>query len=471
MTDSNSPLLPHGNSDAKNAFRKPSGDAASRNYRRRSPVDGSPSPDDNPRHGHSSSPNPVRENSSRVSHHYSRKYDDDREQDQQYGRNHYGRSSDSLRNPDRQSSKSSHGHSRRDKYANEDRYRERLISRSGHESRDDRLREESDIRSKNYHRSVDKYSHDKYDRPDHRSKEKRRETYLDHKKYKEIDSYEKSASSKKHDEVERDGLSLDWDGRNERRESRRSSGDYNRNDHSEARNQREDSSPHRDNGKFSLKEKESNDQNIPWKDKRKHDTEVGKGKDWKTRKEGEQCAIEDKETSGKKLKLFDTDRDENNRKDGTEAHESKTSSSKLSHESKADSLAAKSSGFDGDNDLDAAKIAAMRAAELVNRNLVGAGCLTTDQKKKLLWGSKKSTPTEESGHRWDTAMFSDRDRQEKFNKLMGMKGEAKVEQNSNNQSSNDILRAEKQKELQIDLEKQYTAGLRRRDGRTVGLGL
>jgi len=49
---------------------------------------------------------------------------------------------------------------------------------------------------------------------------------------------------------------------------------------------------------------------------------------------------------------------------GTEAHESKTSSSKLSHESKADSLAAKSSGFDGDNDLDAAKIAAMRAAEL-----------------------------------------------------------------------------------------------------------
>ncbi|BAT96151.1 hypothetical protein VIGAN_08304000 [Vigna angularis var. angularis] len=433
----------------------------------------------NPRQGQSSSPNPVRENSSRVSHHHSRKYDD-WEQDQQYGRNHYGRSSDSLRNPDRQSSKSSHGHSRHDKYANEDRYRERPISRSGHESRDDRMREESDIRSKNYHRSVDKYSHDKYDRPDHRSKEKQRETYLDNKKYKEIDSYEKHASTKKHalhDEVEREGLSLDWDGRNERRESRRSSRDYNRSDHLEARNQREDSSPHRDNGKFSLKDaykseqKESNDQNGPWKDKRKHDTEFGKGKDWKTRKEGEQCAIEDKETSGKKVKLFDTDRDDNNRKDGTEVDESKTSSSKLSHESKADSLAAKSSGFDGDNDLDAAKVAAMRAAELVNRNLVGAGCLTTDQKKKLLWGSKKSTPTEESGHRWDTAMFSDRERQEKFNKLMGMKGEAKVEQNTNNQSSNDILRAEKQKELQIDLEKQYTAGLRRRDGRTVGLGL
>jgi len=43
--DSNLPLPPHGDSDTKTAFRKPSGDAASRNYRRRSPVDGSSSPD------------------------------------------------------------------------------------------------------------------------------------------------------------------------------------------------------------------------------------------------------------------------------------------------------------------------------------------------------------------------------------------------------------------------------------------
>ncbi|XP_014623222.1 arginine/serine-rich coiled-coil protein 2-like isoform X3 [Glycine soja] len=427
MMDSNSPFLPHCNSDTKNAFRKPSGDAANRNYRRRSPVEGSPSPDASPRHGHSSSPNLVRENSARVSHH-SRKYDD-REQDQQYGRNHYGRSSDSLRHSDRQSFKSSYGHSRHDKYANEDRYREKLLSRSGHETRDDHMRDESDSRSKNYQRSVEKYSHDKYDRSDHRSKEKRRETYLEHQKYKDMDSsYDKSASSKRHalyDEVEREGHSRDWDGRNERRDSRRSSGDY-RSDqavcYSESRNQRDESGPQRDCGKSSLKEgykseqKESNDQNLPWEEKRKHDdTETGKGKDWKTRQASEQCGIEDKESSGKKLKLFDLDKDDNYRKD---ADESKTSSSKLSHESKADVRAAKTSGFDGDNDLDAAKVAAMRAAELVNRNLVGAGCLTTDQKKKLLWGGKRSTPTEESGHRWDTAMFSDRERQEKFNKLM-----------------------------------------------------
>ncbi|KAK7267165.1 hypothetical protein RIF29_19829 [Crotalaria pallida] len=69
-------------------------------------------------------------------------------------------------------------------------------------------------------------------------------------------------------------------------------------------------------------------------------------------------------------------------------------------------------------------------------------------------------------------MFSDRERQEKFNKLMGVKGEAKLEQDSNNQNGNNLLNVEKQREqLQQDLEKQYTAGLRRRDGRTVGLGL
>ncbi|XP_027364211.1 arginine/serine-rich coiled-coil protein 2 isoform X2 [Abrus precatorius] len=427
MMDSNLPSPPHGNYDTKNAFRKPSCDAANRNYRRRSPVEGSPSPDGSPRHEHSSSPNAVKENSARVSHHHSRKYDG-REQDRQYGRSHYGRSSDSLRNFDRHSSKSSYGHFRHVKYADEDRYCERLSSRSGHESRDDHMREESDSRSKHYQRGVDKYSRDKYDRSDHRSKEKHRETCLEHHKYKDMDSsYNKSASGKKHalyDKVEREGHSRDWDGRDERRDSRRSSGNY-RSDqavsYSESRNQRDELGPQKDSGKFSLNEafkseQESNGQNLLWEEKRKHDdTEIGKDKDWKTGKVGNEICIEDKESSGKKPKLFDPDNDENYEKD---ADESKTTSSKVSHESKAKLVVTKTSGFDGDNNLDAAKIAAMRAAELVNRNLVGAGCLTTDQKKKLLWGGKKSTPTEESGHRWDTAMFSDRERQEKFNKLM-----------------------------------------------------
>ncbi|CAA7389004.1 unnamed protein product [Spirodela intermedia] len=102
-----------------------------------------------------------------------------------------------------------------------------------------------------------------------------------------------------------------------------------------------------------------------------------------------------------------------------------------------------SSQVEVSQDFNAAKVAAMKAAELVNKNLTGCGFLSTAQKKKLLWGNKKNEPPEE-----------------------GVKGEIKLEA-----KPDDSLRAEKEKELQMDLEKQYTAGLRRRDGRTVGLGL
>ncbi|PWZ27142.1 hypothetical protein Zm00014a_001550 [Zea mays] len=51
--------------------------------------------------------------------------------------------------------------------------------------------------------------------------------------------------------------------------------------------------------------------------------------------------------------------------------------------------------------VNAAKVAAMKAAELVNRNIAafgaGTGRLSTDQKKKLLWGNKKNNPSEEVG--------------------------------------------------------------------------
>ncbi|XP_066332145.1 uncharacterized protein [Miscanthus floridulus] len=73
--------------------------------------------------------------------------------------------------------------------------------------------------------------------------------------------------------------------------------------------------------------------------------------------------------------------------------------------------------------VNAAKVAAMKAAELVNRNIAafgpGTGRLSTDQKKKLLWGNKKSNPSEETSKRWE--LFSDRERQDKFNKLMSLR--------------------------------------------------
>lgn len=128
------------------------------------------------------------------------------------------------------------------------------------------------------------------------------------------------------------------------------------------------------------------------------------------------------------------------------------------------------------SDLDAAKVAARKAAELVNKNIVGFGIgtgrLSTDQKKKLLWGNKKSNPPETSTH-WDSNLFSDRERQEKFNKLMGVKSNASasVQESKAGDKEEGPVEGKKQEELDTDLEKLYVAGLRRRDGRTVGLGL
>lgn len=122
------------------------------------------------------------------------------------------------------------------------------------------------------------------------------------------------------------------------------------------------------------------------------------------------------------------------------------------------------------HDLNAARLAAIKAAELVNKNLGASGSMSADQKKKLLWGSKKAAAPVESGSScWEMAHFADPDRQEKFNKLMGVKGEVKAEKKV--EEKDGLFATEKQKELQQDLEKQFTAGLRRRDGRTVGLGL
>ncbi|AEE79556.1 pre-mRNA-splicing factor [Arabidopsis thaliana] len=187
--------------------------------------------------------------------------------------------------------------------------------------------------------------------------------------------------------------------------------------------------------------------------KEHEDPEISKEKEVhvkssRDRSDGKCLATEDRDTHSKKLKGFISD---------------KFTTGNTNAEEKQTSILKPSPG-----DVDAAKVAAMQAAELVNKNLVGTGYLTTDQKKKLLWGKKKSTASEESAHRWDnaSALIGDPERQEKFNKLMGVK--AKVVNQEQNLGE---VEAEKQKELQMDLEKQYTAGLRRRDGRTVGLGL
>lgn len=143
-------------------------------------------------------------------------------------------------------------------------------------------------------------------------------------------------------------------------------------------------------------------------------------------------------------------------------------------ESSSEAAAIASSEAETVNDLNNAKMAAMRAAELVNKNLGAGGFMSADQKKRLLWGSKQQESVTASGANvWDTVRFADRERQEKFHKLMGVKGDAAAVNTEKivDKPSGGLFTAEKQEELQQDLEKQFTAGLRRRDGRTVGLGL
>ncbi|XP_021893451.1 arginine/serine-rich coiled-coil protein 2 isoform X2 [Carica papaya] len=492
------------NVDPKATFRKPSNDAASRKYRRRSPASRSSSSDGSPKNHQSPSPLYSRENPPYVSEHQQRRKDDERELNKDSSRSQIGKTSDSYRHSDHHSSRSSQSHSKRDDYGrrdkhvdDEDRNYQKSSSRSARESmsshHSDYTRQESEYgRSKGY---MDRYQRDKYDDSGNRSKDKEKETSsFEHQKHKDKDhSSDRAGSGRRHantksEETEREWHARERDSRDERRDYHRSSGDrrsdrtYSRD---EPRGHRHDSTSRRDDSGHHAKEGYKSD---PKDEKRKYDDwETKRDKDRYSKVPGERFedktvfASESQESPAKKPKSSSSDKFFDSATDGSKfsmtvvedkqfsTSKESTSAQEIDGKSLVGQSQANYSGFA--NDLDAAKVAAMRAAELVNKNLVGGGYMTTDQKKKLLWGNKKATTTEESAHRWDNALFSDRERQEKFNKLMGVKGDASVEQKSDKQDPSGLLRAEKQKELQLDLEKQYTAGLRRRDGRTVGLGL
>eukprot|EP00262_Sarcandra_glabra_P014282 TRINITY_DN4147_c0_g1_i2.p1 TRINITY_DN4147_c0_g1~~TRINITY_DN4147_c0_g1_i2.p1 ORF type:complete len:535 (-),score=128.68 TRINITY_DN4147_c0_g1_i2:121-1725(-) len=523
------------NSDVKASFRKPSNDAANRKYRRRSPVSGSASSssDDSPKHDRSHSPFFSKEDPTKMSDDRRRKTDDIRDFNRDSGRSRSGRGSDSYRHSDRQSYGNSHDYHRHDDYNRhyrhadeEDRNYQR--SRSGREtrggSRSDYTRKDSDHdRSRDNWRSADKYSRDKSDDGGHRSKDKEREATVPqrHRQHDKDLSSDRDLSGSRQVNANMDGnKSGERDrhrdrggGRDDKRDQRRSLGDY-KNEHAysyeESRGLAKNSIMSRDNGGNRMKEtqksgnKESDEHKDDATQKRTYDDrERDRHKEGYNREREEHYqndntnsssyrersgrneqyeeknihVKEDEDSSGKKLKSFHSDTAAVYAEDGKllsksttfAADEKPPSSSKQAQETIAKIISEavpSASETEVAHDLNAAKVAAMKAAELVNRNLVGGGFMSADQKKKLLWGNKKNTTIEESGNRWDMPLFTDRERQEKFNKLMGVKGELKPDN-----KPDDKDRAEKQEQLQLDLEKQYTAGLRRRDGRTVGLGL
>ncbi|GAQ83527.1 hypothetical protein KFL_001510290 [Klebsormidium nitens] len=120
--------------------------------------------------------------------------------------------------------------------------------------------------------------------------------------------------------------------------------------------------------------------------------------------------------------------------------------------------------------------AAAKAAEMVNKTLMIQNAVL-QQKRKMLWGDKAAT-TEEAAtggtNRWDAVAVGDTERTHKFQKLMGLKGAAPLSPPKTGEVPAvvpAVMTAEKQQQVQAELERQYAAGLRRRDGRTVGLGL
>ncbi|KAF5441986.1 hypothetical protein F2P56_037058 [Juglans regia] len=445
--DSNLQSPPSDDADAKTQFRKPSTDATNRKYRRHTPVSGSSSSDEIPKRGRSRSPNISRDDTVKVSEQQPRRKDDGRELERDSSRSHYGRSGDYYRHSGRQSSRGSHGYSRHEDYMHdkhvdeEERNYKRLSSRSGRESKggnhSEHTRKESEqSRPREYSRNVDKYSRDKYDVP--RSKDKDIEaSFLEQQKYREKDSSsDRAAYGKRHalsEDVERGRYTRDSDGREVKRDYRRSSGDYrgDRLSYEETWGHRSGSTSGADSGKHGLKDAyksnpvELDSQRLSKEEKKKKDDrETDRDKERYNREPGE--LVEDKfafvtenqESPAKKSKLYSLDKDSDYRKDVKPV--SKFSS--VAEDAKMTPGQGQASDSDAANDLNAAKVAAMKAAELVNRNLFGVGsCMTADQKKKLLWGNKKNTTTEESGHLWDTSLFSDRERQEKFNKLMSLR--------------------------------------------------
>ncbi|XP_031489203.1 uncharacterized protein LOC116256831 isoform X2 [Nymphaea colorata] len=505
-------------SDAKPSFRKPASDAVNRRYRRHSPASGSASPSSSgsPTRGHRQSPiysRDVKDADDR------RKRKDDGIFDKGYGHNHSSKLSSSYRSSGRNSYESSHVDRRYDVYgrshrrADEDRDYGRSSSRYGKDSkgssRGDYARYDGDHdRSKDDRYWADRFSRDKNADDgalSSRNSDREHRRDEDYSRSKQRSMLDKDRSGDRDRHRDRNGREED------RTDNRRSSRD-DRNDHSSSheihREHKRSSNALRDGNEDHLKEagygsrmeldgqKEERVSRRKMDDVKEHfsreehlqdasKTSRYRDREEKTGKSHEKDIDTDVHNSfDKKVKLSQSEKaigdaanDLESSRSSTHGTEEKSSSSSKQLENPPskgilEPPSSSASIAEATNDLNAAKVAAMKAAELVNKNLVGVGYLSTEQKKKLLWGNKKNATVEESGNRWDMALFSDKERQEKFNKLMGVKGDPKLDHAGEDKDGADsALRAEKQKELQLDLEKQYTAGLRRRDGRTVGLGL
>ncbi|GAB2267127.1 hypothetical protein Dimus_002112 [Dionaea muscipula] len=420
--DSNSNPPPQENNEAKAVFRKPSNDVANRKYRRRSPTSSSSS-DGSPMREPSGSPVSLKEDAKLSS--YQTRKDDKSDARGSRGQQHH--SSDSYRYSSRSSHLSSrHDDNRKDgKHTDEDDKYSRLSSRSSRDHRDSnrsdyRDRDADYKRSRDHYRDGEKYSRDKSDITAHPSRDKDREAPSEeYRKYR----YKESSSDRRHGKSSTEEDNHDREYHDEKRD-RRSSRDNRIHrifSYGESREHRGDATSKKDGHGYHIKETSKNEPRAfgSRDDKKKGvEQDIDKTKlhaveSGERIEKGSGLVKESEESVAKKPKLFSFDKDNAQRKE-----DSKQVGQPIGKVSAGQALVNSSETA---VNVDAAKIAAMRAAELVNKNLIGTGVMTADQKKKLLWGNKKTNTSEESSHRWDTALFSDRERQEKFNKLMSLR--------------------------------------------------
>ncbi|GER51907.1 hypothetical protein STAS_29317 [Striga asiatica] len=399
------------NLDSKAEFRKPLNDSANRKYRRRSSVAGSSSSSDgSPPRDRNSSLVQLRKDIT--------KFDDDDDE----------RNRDNTR--DRQSSRRYHRH---DDHIRSDRrvddydrgyskssYHYRLGLRDKNNS--NYSRSDKELPSRHCVKDVDTNSHGKSDGLGHRSRDK--------------NSYDRAGFDNRHANIEKKDSDPDRDDRSDRygrMDYRKSSMDYKGDRlpaYEESRDQINDYSSRRENSGRRLKESSS-----------RYSKEV-RCKCGSTREKTQHFPFDGS------LKILSRSPGLHKVQDSRDTKEDSgvcpTRVKKLSLRRRGFSMESTATGPDGmfpfstvvpsekayvtDSDIDAVKIAAMKAVELAEVEV----------------------------------------QREFFNMIsheMGVKGDPKVESKLYDPD------VEKEREqLQVELERQYTAGLRRRDGRTVGLG-
>jgi hypothetical protein len=109
----------------------------------------------------------------------------------------------------------------------------------------------------------------------------------------------------------------------------------------------------------------------------------------------------------------------------------------------------------------------------------GGTGFAVEQKKKLLWGSKKAEAPIQgpvAGHnRWDTAEFTTDADKDKFHRLMGVKRSEDVGPAAGLADGQlfdrHVPQREQQVQLEGDLERNFLEGVRRGTRGAMGLGL